>query len=409
MFCPRCEIDTGEDSFCEKCGGETVASDEIVSTSEVKAKFPHIIKQNNMEKKIKSTTSKVSIKTTICYIAFAVILIGGFTGYKVLQLKYTPETAVNQYYTYLANKDYTNAYKMLINTDNNFMSESMFEKSVENQNFKNYSIKLFNKNAFDPTEKSSNATTYAVKASGLDYVAEVMQSGKKNLIFNNYKINAKNFTSSDWDFDVPHGAEIYVNGKKVNNLVTSATENSAVSGLNGQSSAYITKTDSYQINSIFTGNYTVKMKLLGDSDLTVNNVAVGTKVSTDFKIKKSLEQQLQSQATELLKAYYGKKDMSKFLSSDSDVESELKSSESLYAGDTGIQPRGTMHNDLTVEASSLDDSTHANINVKYTVNNPVISVDKVTVLGNPDNALTKIIYFEKTNGKWLICSADLYN
>jgi len=409
MFSPRCKIDTGEDLFCEKCGDATVASNEIASTSEVKAKSTHIIKQNDMGKKIKSITPKVSIKTTICYIAFAVILIGGFTGYKVLQLKYTPERAVNQYYTYLANKDYTNAYKMLINTDNNFMSESMFEKSVENQNFKNYSIKIFDNNIFDPTVRSTNATTYTVKASGVDYVAEVMQSGKKNFIFNNYKINAINFTSSDWDFDVPHGAEIYVNGKKVNNLVTSATENDATSGLDGQSSAYITKTDSYQINSIFTGNYTVKMKLLGASDLTENNVPVGTQVSTYFEIKKSLEQQLQSQATELLKAYYGKKDITKFLSSDSDVKSELKSHESLSGVGTGIQPIGTMHNDLTFESASLDDSTHANIDVKYTVSYPPTTVDKVAIFGNSNNTLSKIIYFKKTNGKWLICSAELYN
>ena len=65
----------------------------------------------------------------------------------------------------------------------------------------------------------------------------------------------------------------------------------------------------------------------GASDITLKDVTVGTQVNTDFKITKTLEQQLQMEANELLKAYYSKKNMSKFLSSDSDVETTLKPSE----------------------------------------------------------------------------------
>lgn len=151
------------------------------------------------------------------------------------------------------------------------------------------------------------------------------------------------------------------------------------------------------------------MKLQGASGITLDNVAVGTQVSTVFKTTKTLEQQLQKQANELLNAYYSKKNVSEFLSSDSDVETMLKVSES--SGNVGgiSQPLGTMHNDLILQTSSLDDSTHANNNIQYTVNIPIMSMDNITILGNPQNTVNKTIYFEKVGNKWLICSVDLYN
>jgi len=412
-YCPVCKNETGKDQFCGKCGNATVVNNEIASTVEDQETSLQFSQANNINKKskIKVLNSKTNIKKIIELVVIAVILVGGFTEYKVLQSKYTPEKTVNKYYTYLANKNYHDAYTMLSNTDNDFLNEEMFKKSVEKQNFKNYSIKDFNKEDFsDSNNISSNSTTYAVQTNGVTSVAEVEQKGKKNLIFNDFKINAKNFTTKDWTFEVPKGAGIYVNGTKVNNLVTSDTEDSATLGLIGESKVYKTKTDSYKINSIFTGNYTVKMKLLGASDITLDDVPVGTKVNTDFKITKALDQQLQSQSKELLKAYYGKKDMSKFLSSDNDVESELKDSESMGSvGGTATPSRGTMHNDLTVQTSSLDDSTHAYMDVKYTVTTPVTSTTYASILGNPESAITKTIYFTKIGTKWLVCSANLYN
>jgi len=44
----------------------------------------------------------------------------------------------------------------------------------------------------------------------------------------------------------------------------------------------------------------------GASDITLKDVTVGTQVNTDFKITKTLEQQLQIEANELLKAYCSK-------------------------------------------------------------------------------------------------------
>ncbi|HEY8891700.1 MAG TPA: zinc ribbon domain-containing protein [Clostridium sp.] len=411
-YCPVCGVE-GKDQFCGKCGNATVVNNEIASTVEDQETNLQFSQANNTNRKSKTKVldSKTNIKKTIKLVIILVVLVGGFTGYKVLQSKYTPQKSVNQYYTYLANKDYQNAYKMLSNTDNDFLNEDMFIKSVEKQNFKNYSIKDFNKEDFEESKDiTSNATTYEVQANGVTSVAEVEQTGKEFLIFNKFKINAKNFTSKDWGFDVPKGTEIFVNGKKVNNLAEN-TENgsSAATGLTGTTEVYKTKMDNYQISNIFTGNYTVKLKLVGASDINLNEVAVGTKVSADFKMTKGLEQQLQSQTKKLLMAYYANSDMSKFLSSDNDVESELKDAEQMWnINGTKPQSRGIMKNDLAIESSSVGDSTHASIVETYTLNKPVMSVDK-TVLGNPDSPITTTFYFEKVGNKWLICSANLYN
>lgn len=411
MFCPKCKIEVGEDQFCGKCGEVTVASDEIVSTTEDQAPVSKPIQGDNMRKKIKVTVPKSTSKKIIWLVAFIVILIGGFIGYKVLQSKNTPQAAVNQYYTYLANKDYDNAYKMLYNTDNDFMSEDMFKKSVSNLNFKNYIIKDFNKDEFNSTNDiNSNDTTYEVQANGVSYVAEVEQSGKKDFIFNGYKINAKNFITKNWSFDVPHKAEIYVNGIKVNNLVTDGAENSITSqsSFTGEDGVYKTRTDTYQINSIFTGKYTVKMQLQGATDIKIKDVPVGRKVDADFKISKVIKQQLQSQAKEFLKAYYGKKDMSEFLSSDSDVQTGIKESENVKSSaKIDIKSRGVMHDDLTLQAESLDDSTHANITVEYTTDAPAQVISGVIVSEKKQEIVNKTIYFEKVGNKWLICSADI--
>jgi hypothetical protein len=412
-YCPVCKCETGKDKFCGKCGNATVVNNEIapmVADQETKLEF----NQNdntNKKSKTKVLDSKTNIKKTIKLVIILVILVGGFTGYKVLQTKYTPQKTVNQYYTYLANKDYHNAYKMLSNTDNDFLNEDMFKKSVEKQNFKNYSIKDFNKEDFeDSKDIISNATTYEVQANGVTSVAEVVQSGKKFLIFNDFKINVKNFTTKDWGFDVPKGTEIFVNGKKVNNSIEN-TENgsSAATGLTGKSEVYKTKIENYQINNTFTGNYTVKLKLLGASDLNFNDVPVGTKVSANFKMTKVLEQQLQSQAKGLLMKYYANADMTKFLSTDNDVESELKDAEQMYnINGTKPQSRGIMKDDLAIGATTLDDSTHASIVETYTVKKPVLASD-IIGLDNSDSPISTTFYFEKVGSKWLICSADLYN
>jgi len=410
-YCPVCGVETGQYKFCGKCGNATVVNNEIASTVEDQETNLQFGQADNINTKTKVLHSKPNIKKTIKLVVILVILVGGFTGYKVLQTKYTPQKTVNQYYTYLANKDYHDAYKMLSNTDNDFLNEDMFKKSVEKQNFKNYSIKDFNKDDFeDYKDVISNATTYEVQANGVTSVAEVEQAGKKFLIFNNFKINAKNFTTKEWGFDVPKGTEIFVNGKKVNNLIENTENRSgAATGLTGKSEVYKTKIENYQINNIFSGNYTVKLKLIGASDINLNEVAVGTKVSADFKMTKGLEQQLQSQAKGLLMTYYANADMTKFLSTDNDVESELKDAEQMYnINGTNPKSRGIMENDIAVGSTTLDDSTHASIVETYTLKKTVLS-SSITGLGNSESPINTTFYFEKVGNKWLICSANLYN
>ncbi|HEY8890154.1 MAG TPA: hypothetical protein VIM70_07840, partial [Clostridium sp.] len=81
MFCLKCKIET-EDKYCENCGGATVEDQET------NLQFNQA---NNTNSKIKTKVvdSKTNIKKTIKLVIILVVLVGGFTGYKVLQSKYT--------------------------------------------------------------------------------------------------------------------------------------------------------------------------------------------------------------------------------------------------------------------------------------------------------------------------------
>lgn len=364
--CKRCNVYT-TDLFCEKCGGETTEDNNSQAYEERKAIEPK---------------KKIEKKKIIPLVGAIVVCIMLFGGYKALKAHYTPLNAVKQYCTYLSSKSYQKAYEGLYNTDNDFMSEETFEGSLKDIDFSTYSIK-------EPT----SGAVYQVQANGETYEIEVAEKGKKFLFFEDYKINADKLAIKDWNFNAPRGAEVYINDKKINKITKTPTTPRASQNL------YNFQIDTYNVNNIFKGNYTITYKLAGADDVVMENSQAGnTIISPNFKMTKELKEQLTTQTKEFLKAYFKENgDYSSFISSNNDVETSMptRTVTTKYYTFSG--------ENMIIQESEITDSTHVKLKVMYEIASP---------MGNsPEgNGISKIttLSFVKENDKWLVCTASKY-
>ncbi|MDS0527762.1 hypothetical protein NNC19_18895 [Clostridium sp. SHJSY1] len=342
------------------------------------------------------TNNKKLLKIIIPTAIVLIIIVAGFIGYKVM--KPTPEKTVQKYCDYLANKEYDKAYKMLYNTDNDFMSEEMFEVSLKSIDFKGYAIKDTNNKDYlqeylknsgvDIKEEEKKSASYEVQVQGKTYIINMLQNSN-GLLFKDYKIDATKLATK-WTITVPEGTEVYIGNKKIDKVSNTHFES-------GYDKVYDSKIAEYTTNNIFYGNYDVTLKLDGAEDIVEENVQAGKSPSEKFKPTNELSEQLKKQVKEFLTAYYNKDDLSKIVSSDSKIIEDYKGWQETYK-----KAVETLENDLTFSDIDLDDKTHVTVDVKYTINS--------TVYGSPEKyKKDKTIKFKKVDGKWVVCAFSIYS
>ncbi|NFL88146.1 hypothetical protein FDB24_16745 [Clostridium botulinum] len=397
MYCPRCNIEVENEEFCEKCGRATVASSEVAATTTLQAKITEPIREELKINKIK--VSKFNFKKIVSSIAFLAICIGIFIGYSVLKDQYTPRRTVEKYYTYLLNKDYDNAYKLLIGTDSNFLTKDNFEKSMESMNLKSYNIKNYNPNEFSFDERKSNfnATNnmFSVQAEEKLFPIEIQKDGKKLLFFDDYKISTDSFTTK-WEFTAPKGASITIDGKEAN--VTNEISYDNNSFMIG--SSYKADSCTYSIDNIFNGTYDVNVTMDGAKDFKASGAVAGKKLDIKFETTDELAKQLQDQAKEFLDLHYSNATQDKYsgiLTPDSKVLSKTNQ--------FGLSSNQVINKlqDIKITKQSIDDLEHVKISVSGTIS---YEDSSLVQWGLNKSSGTKEInvdfYFEKQDGKWLI-------
>ncbi|WP_443660941.1 hypothetical protein [Clostridium algidicarnis] len=394
MYCPRCKVET-EDTFCEKCGGATVASSEVASTI-VKEKLPFTIQEERKEKKIRDKT-KFSFKKSIKLLIVVVILIGALMGYKTLQTQYTPLNTTKVFYNYIVKKDYDNAYKMLTNTDDQFTSKDMFESYMKQKDIKSFKIQNYNANTFNAAPSQNNiknsGNMFTVQANETLYPIDVVENGSKFIFFKNYKIKADNF-SVKWQLIAPTGAKVMVSGKTP---YVSNEPNTDVSTL--LNDKYKPSTVLYQINEIFNGSYDVTATMEGADKFKLVSAPTDKEVTIKFNPSTSIIKTLQEQAKAYLDLYYSNATQDKYTSiitTDNDIALKLNSDIISSTLTNKLQ-------DIKINTSSLDDVDHATINVKCGLS----YVDSSTAMYGQSattgtKEMTTDFYFQRVNGKWLI-------
>ena len=408
MYCPRCKIEVGTETFCENCGGATVASDEVaaVTIEQTKTLYPNQEQSNTREIKIK--TSKFSIKKVISIGIIGVLVIGGLIGYKTLQAQHTPKKTVEHFYNYIVEKDYDKAFQLMVDTDDRFMDKKNFKVAMEQKNIKTFYIKSYDKNEFpqnygeDNTIKNVSSNMFTVQGSGKLYPIGVNDNGSSFIFFKDYKVNADSF-GIKWQMIAPLGAKVLVNGKAPD---VSNEPNLAV-GLGVLNTKYKPSTVNYQIDKIFNGSYDVSATMEGAEDFKIAKAPAGKNVTVNFNPSSDTIKKLQEQTKAYLDLYYSNASQEKYaniLTTDSDVLSKMSMSGFATAKVTNKLK------DLKVTKSQLDDADHATASVNGSVSfedSSMVEWGVAKTTGTKD--MTLDLYFERIDGKWLISDSGYIN
>lgn len=121
MFCGECGARNKKDAvFCEECGAKL---------REVKEE-PVKEKETGKKKNLK----KLNKKNKIIIAVVAILVVGLFIGYKVLEQKASPKTLVEKYLTAINQQDYNTLYN-LIKSDNAspFMSKDTYVEAMKKE------------------------------------------------------------------------------------------------------------------------------------------------------------------------------------------------------------------------------------------------------------------------------------
>jgi uncharacterized membrane protein YvbJ len=411
MYCPRCRIETDTDTFCESCGGATVESSEVAATTAAQAKIPFPIQKEIKAEQIKITAPKISFKKIIAIAISGVMAISILTGYKALQVQYTPKRTVERFYNYIVKEDYDNAYKMLVDTDDRFMTNDNFKAVMKQKNIKTFYIKNYNPNEFKQDYSSENpqnanlngwGNMFTVQASSKLYPISVVENGKKLVFFKDYKINASNL-SIKWQLTAPQGAKISINGKEPQISTESNLDNINIWD------KYKPTTVLYETSRIFEGSYDITATMEGAEDVKVAAAPAGKKVTLKFVPNADTVKQLQDQAKSFLDLYYTRATEDKYselLTTDSNALKKINSFGFFYGSDKVTNKV----QDIKVTKQSIDDLTHAAITVKCTIYYEDSSMGQwggITKTGTRD--METDFYFEKVNGRWLISDSGYIN
>lgn len=209
MFCGECGAKNNKDAvFCEECG----------------AKLREVKEEPVKEKKTgrKKNLKKLNKKNKIIIAVVAILVVGLFIGYKVLEQKASPKTLVEKYLTAINQQDYNTLYN-LIKSDNAspFMSKDAYveamKKEITEKNMLG-SITIGNvvyenaglnaKVTFNSSELSDNLTPSTDSLS----IKLTKAPGKQYLFFDNWQIDDETIltfdTVKDYYLGVPKDTKI---------------------------------------------------------------------------------------------------------------------------------------------------------------------------------------------------------
>lgn len=405
MYCPRCKVETGTDTFCENCGGATVASSEIAATT--------VAQEEIKGDQIKIDGSKLSLKKIVGIAISVIIAVGIVTGYKALQAQYTPRSAVEKFYSCIVKEDYDKAFKMLLDTDDRFMTKENFKAAMKQKNIKQYYIKNYKPNEFQQkfdmnnlqnTNMKNLGNMFTIQTNNELYPIAVVKSGSKLVFFKDYKINTESL-STKWEIVSPQGAKITINGKEPE----LSTEPNYDGKLN-LNDKYKPATVMYQVDRIFQGSYDVTAKMDGAEDVVMNSAQAGKKVIIRFNASADTVKKLQDKAKNFLDLYYSKASEDKFtsiLTTDSNALSRITE---VFGSGWGSDKVTNKLQNLKVTKSQLDDANHATITLEALVNyedSSMIEFGGTKQTGTKD--VTTDFYFKRVDGNWLICDTGYIN
>ncbi len=256
MRCPNCnKILLFKTKHCNKCGKE--------------------IQLNKTKKKPLSTNK-------IIYIVIVVLLFL-FLSIVVLKEKYNEKSIAIKYFESLINES-TDGFKYLDAKEDKFVNNKTYKKVlINNKNLKdviNYTIQDIN---YSQDKKASIITiSYITKKNKKHQTTdiELVNKGKKYLLFNNWKVDTRNIISKNYRIYISKQYKVKLDGIILDNKDLDSTEGNY---------------NIYRIKNIFIGDYKVTVKHK-DLDLETN-VLVQKKNSSSYVNNLTLPQEISNEIT----------------------------------------------------------------------------------------------------------------
>lgn len=298
MFCEKCGAQLSADSvFCENCGAknETPPAEVKPITAQKQVAVP-VAK----EKKPLSTKSKV----IMAIVAVLAVVLGALYG--VGSYLANPERIVEKAFTAMVEADYETLYDYLDVPEGEFLTKDMFVSAMTNtgedgtdNNAAQGKISNFN----------IQQDMYSTSMVTLDYVIEytlagsadvhtmnlsLIKSGKKFIIFDDYKLGSDTYISNNTTIIVPENINVSVDGLALQDYSVVVDEYNGVQEFH------------YNIPMIFSGyhNVTVSGELIEEKteqknfDYDDNEMRI-----SDFRLSSAVMEKLQEAGSEFLEVY----------------------------------------------------------------------------------------------------------
>lgn len=276
MFCSECGSKNENGSlFCENCGH----------------KFEETGKKVTKEKPTKQNRKKNIV--TYIVISVIVLLVG---AYLFIDSMFKPTKVAEGYFNAVTELDADKIYGYLDVEESEFTSKEIFKKIIKSEEDSKTEIVNYN---IEKVEKSTDGMSATVtikymekdsKDSETATIDLVKSKNKKLLLFDNWKVNTGDYVAvKDYKFNLPTGAKLTIEGKKVDKKYIKETENGI---------------DTYVIPALFTTNYNIKVELMGleieektrintyssySLDFNENNISKSSKEKLQKAVKTSLE------------------------------------------------------------------------------------------------------------------------
>ena len=293
MFCPNCGAENQDDAaFCENCGTDISQAFEEAKAElkeqgkterpagGVTALEPYVYKTaaaKSVGKHLKKS-AKIAIAAVLAVIVAAAVL------YNVGLKMYSPQTSAKNFFEAVRSSKWDTAYSYLSVSENDFINKANFIKETKSSDVPkvvNYSVKneTGSKDDVSAAADGSGGDTQLSKTVTIQYTTQngftpqtlkvhlVKQAGKKLLLFDDWKVSASDFVSTNVLINVPKECTAYLDNTKIadkyidksnTGLDSSANDANNMDNSSNQQNGLQTYTY-YKIPSIFSGKYTLKV------------------------------------------------------------------------------------------------------------------------------------------------------
>lgn len=292
MYCGECGAKNSNSSkFCESCGAPLENEHENKSTT----------------KNVKNTNTQISKNKIILIVLAAVIVIGGFIGFRNLKKQSLPETIAKEYFEAYKSSDAKKMYQYFdIDQNlskNEFTTKDMFIKTIitkdqkkEASKIQSYQITKVEKNDDGLTTKVTiNYTTTSSLTSKSKVIYLKKSSKKKFLLFDNWKVSlGDNYVKENYSISLPKGSKAKLEGKDLSSYKDKSKSTST--------------TDVYKIPKIFRGEYKLTSSLSYGFDITDTiNTSLGSTYKANIStssVPSKIRKDMTAKVTDLINTFY---------------------------------------------------------------------------------------------------------